>query len=104
MNKRFSAQELHEIRNVIPIRFLIEDVLEIPSKEVEGIFRFVCPCCHEFQTAVNPQTNLSRCFRCCRNFNTIEILMEDRKESFVSAVKTLRPYLTGQAARASIAL
>lgn len=102
MNKRFSAEELHDIRNAIPIRFLIEEVLEIPSKEVEGIFRFVCPCCHEFQTAINSKTNLSRCFLCCRNFNTIEILMEDRKESFVSAAKTLRSYLTGQAARASI--
>ena len=102
MNKKFSAQELHDIRNAIPIRFLIEEVLSIPSKEVEGIFRFVCPCCREFQTAINPKTNLSRCFLCRRNFNTIEIFMADRKESFVPAVKILQSYLPDQAASATM--
>ncbi len=54
MGRRFSDEELQVVRNEIEIRFVIEEVLATPSKEVEGIFRFVCPCCHESQTAVNP--------------------------------------------------
>ena len=101
MARRFSAEQLHAVRNVIPIRLVIESILEIPSKEVEGIFRFVCPCCHESQTAVNPTTNLSRCFLCKKNFNTIEVYMADRHAGFVDAVNALLPYLHGQPAAAS---
>ena len=93
MERRFSGEELHALRNVLPIRLVIEGTLGIPSKEVEGVFRFVCPCCHESQTAVNPRTNLSRCFLCKKNFNTIEIVMADRQTSFVEAVKALLPSL-----------
>ena len=100
MERRFSDEELYRVRNLIPIRMVIGDILGIPAKEVEGIFRFVCPCCHESQTAVNPRTNLSRCFMCKKNFNTIEIFMADRRVGFVEAVKTLRPYLATQPATA----
>jgi DNA primase len=98
MKRRFSDEELSALRNILPIRFVIEKILTIPSKEVEGIFRFVCPCCHESQTAVNPKTNLSRCFLCKKNFNTIEIYMTDRRASFVEAVKALLPCVPTQAA------
>jgi DNA primase len=87
--RRFNKNELYKIRNQIPIREVIEDILAIPSKDVEGVFRFVCPCCYESKTAVNPKTNLSRCFRCEKNFNTIDIVMADRKLSFVAAVAYL---------------
>ncbi len=93
MGRRFSDRELSELRNVLPIRFVIENVLEIPGKDVEGVFRFVCPCCYESQTAINSKTNLSRCFLCKRNFNTIEIFMSDKRVSFVEAVKALLPML-----------
>lgn len=89
MHQRFTSDDLHAVRNQISIRHVIES-LEIPSKEVEGVFRFLCPQCGEFQTAVNPKTNLSRCFRCQANFNTIEILMKDRQLSFVESVKFLK--------------
>lgn len=90
MRQQFSKEELHAIRNQIPIRGLIEESLGIPCKEVEGVFRFLCPKCGEFQTAVNPKTNLSRCFRCQENFNSIEIVMADKKLSFVESVKLLK--------------
>ena len=98
MQQRFSSEELYDVRNLIPVRDVIENILGIPSKEVEGIFRFVCPCCHESQTAVNLKTNLSRCFLCEKNFNTIDIFMADRRASFVEAVKALLPLLSTQQA------
>ncbi len=36
MGRRSSNEELHVVRNEIEIRFVIEEVLAIPSKEVEG--------------------------------------------------------------------
>ena len=90
MRQQFSKEELHALRNQIPIRNLIEESLGIVCKEVEGVFRFLCPKCGEFQTAVNPKTNLSRCFRCQENFNTIELVMKDKQLSFVESVKLLK--------------
>ena len=87
--RRFSSEELFALRNNIGIREVICDILKIPGKEVEGIFRFLCPQCKEFQTAINPKTNLSRCFRCQRNFNNIEIVMQDKQLGFVASVKLL---------------
>ena len=90
--RRYSSKELHAVRNQIPITRLICDILTIPHKVIEGIFRFLCPVCGEFQTAVNAETNLCRCFRCERNFNTIELVMEDRATTFVESVKLLRKH------------
>ena len=90
MRQQFSSRELYGIRNLVPLRELIEKLLEIPCKDVEGIFRFLCPKCGEFQTAINPGTNLSRCFRCAINFNSIEIVMVDKQVSFVESVKFLK--------------
>jgi len=90
MERRFSSEELHALRNQVPIKFLIKELLGIPCKEIEGVFRFLCPHCREFQTAINPKTNLSRCFRCRRNFNTIEMVMEDKHLGFVESVKFLK--------------
>lgn len=88
--RQFSSDELYRLRNDLPVTKVIDGLLCIPSKEIEGVYRFLCPVCGEFQTAVNHRTNLSRCFRCRRNFNTIELVMEDRKVSFVQSVKMLQ--------------
>ena len=93
MGKRFSSKELYEIRNSIPIHVLIETQLGIPAKISEGIFRFLCPLCNEFQTAVNPKTNLSRCFRCEKNFNAIDMVMAWNSTGFVDSVKYLKAIL-----------
>jgi len=90
MDKRFSSQKLYELRNSIPIDVLIEKELTIPSKISEGVFRFLCPLCNEFQTAVNPKTNLSRCFRCEKNFNTIDMVIAWHNIGFVDSVKYLQ--------------
>ena len=93
MNKRFSSRELFEIRNAIPVDMLIKDTLQIPSKISEGYFRFLCPICSEFQTATNPATNLARCFRCARNFNTIDFVMSVQGVGFRESVLFLRRLL-----------
>ena len=92
MKKRFSANELFSLRNLIPIDVLIGKKLMIPSKFSGEFFRFLCPLCNEFQTATNPKTNLARCFRCEKNFNTIDIVMICRKVNFVQSVKYLKAY------------
>jgi hypothetical protein len=90
MTKRFSSRELFKLRNNIPVDMLIRDHLQIPSKIRDGFFRFLCPLCNEFQTAVNPATNLARCFRCERNFNTIDLVMVVRKYGFRDSVLYLQ--------------
>jgi len=92
MKRRFSDQELFELRNYVPIDGLIAQKLMIPSKKSEKIFRFLCPRCNEFQTSVYFKKNLARCFRCEINFNTIEIVMDWRKIGFVESVQYLKAY------------
>ena len=69
---------------------LIEKTLRIPWRVTEGCFRFLCPLCNAFDTAVNPKTNLARCFRCEKNFNTIDLVMLIRQADFVQSVKFLQ--------------
>lgn len=87
---RFSSRELYELRNNIPVETLIKDHLQVPSKIRDGMFRFLCPLCNEFQTAVNPVTNLARCFRCEQNFNTIDLVMEIKGYGFKNSVLFLK--------------
>lgn len=91
--QRFSAEELYRLRNVIQIDQLIDLELGIPSRKIEGLFRFLCPICSEFQTAVNPKTNLARCFRCERNFNPIDMVMIVKGLGFVDSVRYLKQLL-----------
>jgi len=90
MKTRFSSQELFDLRNNIPVDMLIKDQLKVPSKTRDGFFRFLCPLCNEFQTAVNPSTNLARCFRCNTNFNTIDLTMAVKKCGFKDSVLFLK--------------
>ena len=90
MSKCFSSQELYRLRNLIPIDVLIKKELAIPSKISEGFFRFLCPLCNEFQTAVNPKTNLGRCFLCEKNFNTIDMVMVWNGIGFIDSAKYLQ--------------
>ena len=92
MTRLFSAQELYNVRNHIPISALIENVLNMPIRTTEGIFRFLCPVCGEFNTAVNLKTNLARCFSCEKNFNTIDLVMIVEKMNFVKAVHFLKTH------------
>lgn len=89
MANRFSEKLLKQLRNDIPVNILIKDLLDVPSKISEGYFRFLCPICHEFNTAVNPKTNLARCFHCETNFNPIDIVMQVKALNFKEAVTFL---------------
>lgn len=86
----FSSQQLYTLRNDIAVELLIEKTLQIPCRVTEGCFRFLCPLCNAFDTAVNPKTNLARCFRCEKNFNTIDLVMLIRQADFVQSVKFLQ--------------
>ncbi len=93
MTKRFTNEELFEVRNHIPVIMLIKDELQMPSKISNGVFRFLCPICKEFQTATKSTTNLARCFRCELNFNTIDLVMHVRGSGFRETVLFLQSLL-----------
>lgn len=97
MAPSLSKAYLRRLRNDIPIRTLIADVLDIPWKIADGRFRFLCPLCGEFHTATHPHTNLARCFRCQRNFNPIDITMIHKRHDFLQAVTFLDQYLPNTA-------
>lgn len=89
MTRRYSKEKLRALRNDIPIARLIADFLRIPCKVSEGYFRFLCPLCSELNTAVNPKTNLARCFRCQKNFNPIDMVMAVKCCNFHEAVESI---------------
>ena len=93
--RRFSEQQLFSIRNHIPIRDVIENLLNIPSKISQGTFRFLCPQCTNYNTAVNTQINLARCFDCQKNFNPIDMVMAATQCGFVDAVELLKKNFQG---------
>ena len=93
MKRRFSAQELFELRNSIPINVLIEDLFLIPCKTSEGYFRFLCPVCNGYRTATKGSTNLARCFRCEKNFNAIDLTMAVKATGFIESVNFLKDVL-----------
>jgi DNA primase len=87
----YTRQELFILRNHIPVDSLIKE-LEIPSKMIEGHFRFCCPLCNEFNTGVNPKTNLAGCFDCRKNYNTIDLVMLVKGSNFIQSVKFLQRF------------
>jgi len=91
--KRFSKHELFKLRNSININMLINEILKIPSKISQGQLRFLCPICSQFNTATKRKTNLARCFRCERNFNTIEMVMETKNLEFIQSAQFLQDLL-----------
>lgn len=93
MSNTLTKDHLRQLRNRIEIISLIVDVLEIIFKTHDGRFRFMCPLCRDFDTAVNTDTNLARCFRCKRNFNPIDMTMAVKRYSFIQAVRFLEPIL-----------
>jgi DNA primase len=92
---RFSPELLRLIRNQVKLAPLLTDVLRLPVKTSEGHLRFLCPLCGNFHTAVNPKTNLGRCFSCRKNYNPIDMVMVVRKLSFREAVRFLEESLNG---------
>ena len=95
MKSRFSSRELYELRNNILIENLIKGI-QIPSKQSGDYFRFKCPICANYNTAINPKTNLARCFQCNRNFNTIDLIMFWKKYTFIQSVNYLKTFITNK--------
>jgi len=96
MPKYFPRRLLYRLRNEIPLERVIADHLNWPCKRRKGRFCFVCPRCGESLTAVNPRTNLGRCFRCEENFNAIDFVMLATGRDFVAAVEFLTDFLPTQ--------
>jgi hypothetical protein len=96
MPKYFPRQLLYRLRNEIPMERLIVHHLDWPHKHREGRFCFLCTRCGELLATVNPRTNLGRCFRCDKNFNTIDLVMLITERDFVETVHFLEPLLPPQ--------
>jgi DNA primase len=102
MPKYFPRHLLYRLRNEIPLERVIADHLNWPCKRRDHPsggarrFCFVCPRCGESQSAVNPRTNLGRCFRCEENFNAIDFVMLATGRDFVAAVEFLTDFLPAQ--------
>lgn len=92
MDPYFPASLLRRLRNEIHFAELFAD-LGWPHRRRDGQLVFVCPLCQENRSAVNPRTNLARCFRCQKNFNPIDFTMVARRCRFVDAVHYLEPWL-----------
>jgi len=101
--KRFSKHELFILRNSISINMLINEILKLPSKTSQGQLRFLCPVCSQFNTATKHDTNLARCFRCQKNFNTIEMVMETKNLGFIQSVQFLQGLLRENKSKEMIA-
>jgi|RhiMetdeSRZDD1v2_1073273.scaffolds.fasta_scaffold355605_2 hypothetical protein len=85
---RIPTDRLRALRNTVPILELIFE-LGIPTRKHGSRLTFRCPGCGGFPTATNPRTNLARCFYCRRNFNAIDLVIVERRLSFLDAVQFL---------------
>ena len=92
MPKHFRQELLYQLRNQISLDRVLSQ-LNWPHKQRDSRCCFLCPNCEEFLTAVNPRTNLGRCFRCQRNFTPIDLVMAIRQYDFVTAVHFLQDQL-----------
>lgn len=92
MPRYFDDEFLRRLRNEIVWTRLLQQ-LHWPYKVRNGQLAFLCPRCHEYLSAVNPRTNLGRCFHCETNFNPIDFTMAVQDCDFVTAATYLKPLL-----------
>ena len=92
MPRHFNDEFLRRLRNDIPWEPLLGH-LDWPHKMREGQLAFLCPLCREYRSAVNPRTNLGRCFHCQTNFNPIDLTIAIHKCDFLDAVSFLKTLL-----------
>ena len=91
----FSKQQLYQVRNAIDINVLINETLKL-ERRFDKIWRFQCPICGLFHTAVQSKINLARCFDCQKNFNTIDLVIYCKKLNFAPSVQFLLKLLPKQ--------
>lgn len=92
MPRYFRDDELRRFRNQIAFEKLFMQ-LNWPHKQRNNQLAFLCPRCGEYHSAVNPRTNLARCFQCQTNFNPIDFTIAVQHCDFVQAVHYLKPLL-----------
>ena len=90
MTRRFSPEDLTFLRNRVPITRVIKTMLQMPTRSTNGRLSFACPVCGGFDTSINAEHNLARCFECQQNFNPIELVMHKRQTGFVDSVRWLK--------------
>jgi DNA primase len=95
MPRYFSDDLLRRLRNDIPLVSVLKQ-LEWPHKQRDKQVAFLCPRCQEYHSAINPRTNLGRCFHCETNFNPIDFTMAAEQCEFVAAVTFLKPLLSNR--------
>jgi DNA primase len=85
---------LRAIRNDLPMKLTIVRLRQHGpiAKQVDGYFRFQCPCCGELRATVNPKNNLAHCFSCGKNFNNIDLMLTQGYD-FLPAVQILSGWL-----------
>jgi DNA primase len=86
----YTANFLRMLRNQIPIDEVVGDLLNLELRNTADRFRFRCPLCNGFHTAINRETNLARCFDCQKNFNPIDLVMTVTNCNFLDAVDLLK--------------
>jgi len=59
MTLYYPSDLLKTIRNQIPIEKVILTLLNMEVRHASKWLRFRCPCCYNFHTATNPNTNLA---------------------------------------------
>ena len=84
---------LRQLRNEIDFSHLFRRLGWPWKRRDDGVILFVCPQCSESQTSVNLKTNLARCFRCERNWNTIDFTMDVGRMEFLEAYDYLEEML-----------
>ena len=84
---------LRQLRNEIDFSHLFRRLGWPWKRRDDGVILFVCPECSESETSVNPKTNLARCFRCERNWNTIDFTMDIGRMEFLEAYDYLEEML-----------
>lgn len=88
MPRRYTDRQLWQLRNELALPRLLKR-LRWPHRRRDGQLAFLCPCCGETRSDLNPQENLLRCFHCETNFNPIDFTMAARQCDFVAAVDYL---------------
>ncbi|HIQ23032.1 MAG TPA: hypothetical protein EYH34_17540 [Planctomycetes bacterium] len=92
MPRYFNDELLRRLRNDIGWPALLKQ-LDWPHKQRQRQLAFLCPRCGEYLSAVNPATNLGRCFYCETNFNPIDFTIAVQGCDFITAVRYLKPLL-----------
>ena len=89
MSQKINNTELRRLRNDVPIKDVIY-ALNIPWEMNDQIFRFICPCCKNLGASLHPNENLTRCFKCQKNFNPIDLTLIHLNKKFRTAINWLQ--------------